>query len=66
MAAVIGKIEKGECLARGNRAHQLKGSWVGLWECHVEDDWLLVWRVEGDSIVLTATGTHSDLFRHGR
>ena len=34
----------------------------GLWECHVEPDWLLIWDEMPDAIILIRSGTHSDLF----
>ena len=40
------------CLATG----------LGAWECHLEPDRLLIWTQEADGLVLTRTGTHSDLF----
>lgn len=58
----IGKLERGESLEHRYRRHPLRGSWDGFWECHLGGDWVLVWTYEGDSIVLTRTGTHSDLF----
>ena len=38
--------------------------WVGHRECHIQPDWLLIYRIEDDVLVLTLarTGTHSDLF----
>ena len=44
------------------RDHPLKGDWVGFRECHVEPDWLLVYRREGATLILQRTGTHTDLF----
>lgn len=44
------------------RPHVLHGDYDGFWECHVEPDWLLIYRLTENSIVLTRTGTHSDLF----
>ena len=47
-----------------NRYHALTGNWSGHRECHIQPDWLLVYRIEDDVLVLTLarTGTHSDLF----
>ena len=47
-----------------NRDHDLSGDWAGHRECHILPDWLLVYRIEDDVLVLTLarTGTHSDLF----
>jgi mRNA interferase YafQ len=41
--------------------HKLKGEWSGYRECHVEPDWVLIYKVVGEEIVFTRTGTHSDL-----
>ena len=46
------------------KAHKLTGEWRGFWECHIQPDWLLIW-VQRDTeliLILTDTGTHSDLF----
>ena len=42
----------------------IAGNWVGHRECHVLPDWLLIYRIEDEVLVLTLsrTGTHSDLF----
>ena len=44
--------------------HVLTGRYAGLWECHIEEDWLLVWRQDDRqlTLLLTDTGTHDDLF----
>lgn len=44
--------------------HSLSGDWKNYRECHIQPDWLLVYRIEKDILVLTLqrTGTHSDLF----
>ena len=44
--------------------HPLRGKYQGKWECHIEPDWLLVYRVDKEShrIVFYRTGSHSDLF----
>ncbi len=46
------------------RAHKLSGRYNGLWECHINSDWLLVWEQRDDELILVLidTGTHSDLF----
>ncbi|MCI1982770.1 MAG: type II toxin-antitoxin system YafQ family toxin [Oscillospiraceae bacterium] len=61
---VIRLLAKGEPLPETNRDHALSGNWIGHRECHILPDWLLVYRVENDILVLTLvrTGTHSDLF----
>jgi len=46
-----------------NRDHALTGSFVGFRECHIQPDWLLIYKVEQEilTLTLTRTGTHSDL-----
>jgi len=45
------------------RDHKLSGDKTGLRECHIEPDWLLIYKIIEDELILlaTATGTHSDL-----
>lgn len=61
---VIMLLAAGETLPEKNKDHALTGNWVGHRECHILPDWLLVYRVEDDVLVLTLTrtGSHSDLF----
>ncbi len=42
--------------------HPLKGDWKGRCDCHVEPDWILIYRISEDEIRLERTGSHSDLF----
>ena len=58
-------LSSGEMLPPRFRDHELTGNWTGHRECHIKPDWLLIYRIEGDDLilVLTRTGTHSDLFR---
>jgi len=61
---VVELLAMSEALPEKNRDHELSGNWVGHRECHIQPDWLLVYRIEDDVLVLTLarTGTHSDLF----
>ena len=61
---VVAALAMGEPLPEKNRDHALSGNWAGHRECHILPDWLLVYRIEDDVLVLTLarTGTHSDLF----
>lgn len=43
-------------------AHRLTAEWSGVWECHIESDWLLIYTVTEDEVLLVRTGTHNDLF----
>ncbi|MDY2636831.1 MAG: type II toxin-antitoxin system YafQ family toxin [Phascolarctobacterium sp.] len=64
LEAIIEKLANQEPLPPENRDHQLSGNWANFRECHILSDWLLVYRVEHDVLVLTLarTGTHSDIF----
>lgn len=46
------------------RAHRLSGNYAGCWECHITPDWLLVYEINHEELILylMRTGTHSDLF----
>jgi mRNA interferase YafQ len=44
------------------REHNLSGDYNGYTECHVEGDWLLIYKLPEGKVVFTRTGTHSDLF----
>jgi len=45
-----------------HRDHPLKGEWKGRRDCHIEPDWILIYRITEDELRLERTGTHSDLF----
>ncbi len=61
---VISTLSMGKPLPEKNKDHNLSGNWVGHRECHILPDWLLIYRIEENILVLTLsrTGTHSDLF----
>jgi len=42
--------------------HLLIGNWQGFRECHIEPDWLLIYQITSEELILTDTGTHADLF----
>lgn len=44
------------------RAHKLRGDWLGYWEYHLANDWLLVYKITETTLILTHTGSHVDLF----
>lgn len=45
-----------------NVDHNLSGNYAGFRECHIMPDWLLIYRIEGNELLLYRTGTHADLF----
>ena len=64
LQAILGKLANREELDPRNRDHALSGSYAGFRECHIRPDWLLVYAIDNDRLILTAsrTGAHSDLF----
>lgn len=61
---VVHALANGENLDKKYRDHALAGDYSGFRECHVEPDWLLIYRIDQDvlELFLFRTGTHSDLF----
>lgn len=61
---VVNTLAQGRKLDEKYRDHGLTGSYRGFRECHIEPDWLLVYRVDREELelFLFRTGTHSDLF----
>ena len=61
---IVEKLARQEPLPKKNRDHSLTGDFIGFRECHIQTDWLLVYRVNDEELILflTRTGTHSDLF----
>ena len=45
-----------------NSDHNLSGNYAGYRECHIAPDWLLIYRQDGNELLLYRTGTHADLF----
>lgn len=62
---VIKKLANGESLPPKNKDHMLFGDFEGCRECHITPDWLLIYEISENELILylTRTGTHSDLFR---
>lgn len=61
---VLGELVNERVLPAQYRDHALKGVYDGFRECHINSDWLLIYRIENDKLLLSLvrTGTHSDLF----
>jgi mRNA interferase YafQ len=62
LIAVVELLAEDGELPAAYRAHKLAGEWKGLWECHIEPDWLLIYEVTANEVLLIRTGTHRDLF----
>ena len=59
---VVKDLALGQKLDPKYRDHALVGEYEGARECHLEPDWLLIYELTMDELILIRTGTHSDLF----
>ena len=62
LIAVVQLLLANKVLPPQNRDHPLKGGWKGRRDCHIEPDWILIYRRTEDELRLERTGSHSDLF----
>lgn len=64
LIAVVDILRSSSSLPPEYRPHKLSGKYAGLWECHIQSDWLLIWSQDDTelTLLLTDTGTHADLF----
>ena len=62
--AVVDTLAARQPLEEKHRDHALTGDYAGFRECHIQPDWLLIYRVDDEELflLLSRTGTHSDLF----
>lgn len=51
-------------LPKNCRDHNLAGNYIGHRECHIQPDWLLIYKQDSSTIIFVRTGTHSDLFKN--
>lgn len=64
LSEVVDTLAMGRALDEKYRDHKLIGNYQGCRECHITPDWLLIYEISGDELILylTRTGSHSDLF----
>ena len=62
LIAVVELLTEEGVLPPGYRPHRLRGEWTGVWECHIDTDWLLIYQVTQKEVTLIRTGSHRDLF----
>jgi mRNA interferase YafQ len=60
---IVRALIEGRRLDPLHRDHQLVGSYAGRRECHIEAEWLLIYKIEKEWIIFERTGSHSDLFK---
>ena len=59
---ILGLLIEEKVLPAKQKDHPLKGNFVGYRNCHIEPDWLLIYKIDRPEIYFVRTGTHSDLF----
>ncbi len=62
LAEVVSLLVDGIPLPPRLRDHALSGKWKNLRDCHIEPDWILIYKIDGADLRLVRTGSHSDLF----
>jgi len=62
LQAVVITLTNEEPLEESFRDHDLTGNWRGYRECHVNSDWLLIYKIDGEDLKLARLGSHSELF----
>jgi len=62
LKAIVGLLLAEKSLPPKNKDHQLGGNWSGHRDCHIEPDWILIYKIFDDELRLERTGSHSDLF----
>ena len=62
---VVNKLANNKKLEKKYKDHGLKGDYIGYRECHIEPDWLLLYRIEKEELelFLFRTGSHGDIFK---
>lgn len=60
--AVVRILKDGKELPERYKDHPLKGRWSNRRDCHLEPDWILIYKISPEELRLERTGTHSDLF----
>jgi mRNA interferase YafQ len=59
---VVDLLAQNQMLPEKYRDHYLTGNWRGHKECHIKPNWLLIYQLTEDKVILTRTGSHSELF----
>jgi len=59
---VVEMLASGTTLPQRCSDHALTGNWRGWRDCHIEPDWLMIYKLTEEELILARTGSHSDLF----
>ena len=64
LRTVIEKLADQQTLEPKYKDHQLTGNWKDHRDCHIEPDWILIYQLTVDALILERTSTHAELFRY--
>jgi mRNA interferase YafQ len=59
---VVTLLSEKKLLPPRYRDRALTGNWTGHRDCHIQPDWVLIYKIDGEDLLLEPTGSHSDLF----
>lgn len=63
LLCIVDKLKLGEAVPAEFKPHALKGEWKDYMECHIDDDYLLIWYDKEENVIkLVRLGSHSELF----
>ena len=62
LLSIVEKLSEGLRLSPEYHDHPLRGKYMDKRDCHIEPDWILIYAIEGDELVLYRTGNHPQLF----
>jgi len=62
LEAVVNLLQDQKPLPPRCRPHPLRGEWFGHWDCHIQPNWLLLYKVTDQALILVRTGSHAELF----
>ena len=62
LRAVVPLLLQGDPLPPKYKDHPLSGNWKHHRDCHIEPDWVLIYKIDGEDLYVVRTGSHSDLF----
>jgi mRNA interferase YafQ len=62
LETIVNRLQEEQPLPARCHPHPLRGNWIGHWDCHIQPDWLLLYKLTDTELTLVRTGSHSELF----
>jgi mRNA interferase YafQ len=62
LEAIVTVLQSQKQLPARCHPHPLRGPWEGHWDCHIAPDWILLYKLAAEALILVRTGSHADLF----